>query len=145
MVEAIGIDLDHPGYDGRTLPFGDGSPDAVYSSHCLEHIPDYVKAIQEWYRVTKVNGHIITVVPNAALYERRKRPPSMHNRGHVRFYTPASLVAAFGAALQANSCRVRHLAENNYGYRYDTDPESHPVGCYEIELVIQKISPQPGR
>jgi hypothetical protein len=34
--QAIGIDLDYPGYDGETLPFPDESHDAVYSSHCLE-------------------------------------------------------------------------------------------------------------
>jgi hypothetical protein len=37
---AVGVDLDHPGYDGGTLPFPSESQDAVYSSHCLEYIPD---------------------------------------------------------------------------------------------------------
>src|ERR1700712_2743507 len=41
MPQALGIDLDYPGYDGRSLPFADNSQDAVYSSHCLEHIADY--------------------------------------------------------------------------------------------------------
>src|ERR1700690_1102541 len=39
--QAIGIDLEYPGYDGKTLPFEDNSQDAVFSSHCLEHIDDY--------------------------------------------------------------------------------------------------------
>lgn len=136
---AIGVDIDYPGYDGRTLPFATNSQDAVYSSHCLEHIPDYLKAIQEWHRVTKVGGHIITVVPSAQLYERRRRPPSRHNDTHIRFYTPASLLAEFEAALAPNTYRVRHLVENDRGYNYSSDPEEHPSGCYEIELVIEKI------
>lgn len=138
---AIGVDLDYPGYDGRTLPFPDGSQDAVFSSHCLEHIPGHLHIIQDWFRVTRAGGHIITAVPNAQIYERRRRPPSRWNDDHQRFYTPASLLAEFEAALAPNSYRVRYLEENDAGYRYDAPPDTHPFGCYEILLVIQKIEP----
>jgi SAM-dependent methyltransferase len=139
---AIGVDLDYPGYDGRILPFETDSQDAVFSSHCLEHIPDHIKAIQEWHRVTKVGGHIITLVPHAFLYERRKRPPSRWaETHHLRFYTPMSLLAEFEAALPPNSYRVRHLADNDLHYDYSASPDTHPVGCYEIELVIEKVRP----
>lgn len=138
---AIGVDIDYPGYDGRILPFADNSQDAVYSSHCLEHIPDHIKAIQEWHRVVKVGGHIITVVPSAHLYERRRRVPSRWNRDHRRTYTPASLLAEFEAALAPNSYRVRHLVENDAGYQYGLPPDLHPEGCYEIEMVVEKIAP----
>ena len=50
---AIGVDLDYPGYDGRRLPFPDSSQDAVFSSHCLEHIADYATALRDWSRVLK--------------------------------------------------------------------------------------------
>jgi SAM-dependent methyltransferase len=138
---AIGVDLDYPGYDGRRLPFNDQSQDAVFSSHCLEHIPDYINAIQEWHRVTKVGGHIITIVPSAHLYERARRPPSARNNTHIRFYTPSSLLDEFETALLPNSYRVRHLCENDQGYSYETEPDVHPTGCYEIELVVEKIQP----
>lgn len=137
---AIGVDLDYPGYDGRTLPFPDDSQDAVYSSHCLEHVADYVTVIQDWFRVTRIGGHIITVVPSAHLYERRRRIPSIWNPDHKRVYTPSSLLAEFEAALVPNSYRVRHLAENDAGYRYDLPPDTHAEGCHEIELVIEKIA-----
>lgn len=139
---AIGIDLDYPGYDGRILPFETGSQDAIYSSHCLEHIADHIKAIQEWHRVIKTGGHIITVVPHAFLYERRKRPPSRWaDPHHLRFYTPMTLLAEFEAALQPNTYRVRCLADNDQDYGYTVPPDHHPGGCYEIELVIEKIAP----
>jgi hypothetical protein len=138
---ATGVDLDYPGYDGRTLPFANGSQDAIFSSHTLEHIPAYVNAIQEWFRVTRVGGHIITIVPNASLYERRRRPPSPWNGDHQRFYSPSSLLAEFEASLVANSYRVRLLEENDDDYDYRGDPMLHPVGCYEIVLVIEKIEP----
>ena len=136
---AIGIDLDFPGYDGTTLPFPSDSQDAVYSSHSLEHIHDQITAIREWHRVLKVGGHIIVAVPHAHLYERRSQPPSRWNGSHVRMYTAASLLAAFEAALPANSYRVRHLYEDDRGYRYEDPPDRHAAGGYEIELVVEKI------
>ena len=136
---AIGVDLDYPGYDGATLPFPNESQDAVYSAHSLEHIHDFLKAIQEWHRVVKVGGHIIVAVPHAHLYERRHRPPSRWNPGHVRMYTAASLLREFEAALPPNSYRVRHLYEDDRGYRYDDPPDRHGIGGYEIELVAEKI------
>ncbi len=139
---AIGVDLDYPGYDGTRLPFDDESQDTVFSSHCLEHIPNHSQVIHDWFRVTKVGGHIITVVPNAMLYERKLRPPSRQaGWNHLRFYTPRSLLAEFENILVPNTYRVRHLAENDANYRYEFTPDRHPDGCYEIELVIQKIVP----
>ncbi len=138
---AIGIDLDYPGYDGKTLPFEDESQDAVYSSHCLEHIVDYAHTIRDWHRVTKFGGHIIAVVPHAYLYEKRHHPPSRWNDDHRRFYTPASLLAEFDEALPANSYRVRYLEDNDRDYRYQDDVGTEPSGCYEIVLVVEKIRP----
>ncbi|MDR3523094.1 MAG: methyltransferase domain-containing protein [Acetobacteraceae bacterium] len=136
---AIGIDLDYPGYDGRTLPFADNSQDAVFSSHCLEHIPAYINALQDWHRVTRIGGHLIVAVPSAQLYERRRRPPSVFNDDHQRFYTPSSLLAEFEAALPPNSYRVRFLEENDRDYKYDIGLNDHPHGCFEIVIVVQKI------
>jgi SAM-dependent methyltransferase len=136
---AVRLDLDYPGYDGVTLPFPTESQDAVYSSHSLARIHDHLKAIQEWHRVVKVGGHIIVAVPHAHLFERRHRPPSRWNLDHARMYTTASLLAEFAAALRPNSYRVRHLNEDDRGYRYDDPPERHATGGYEIELVVEKI------
>ncbi len=139
---AIGVDLDYPGYDGTRLPFDDESQDAVFSSHCLEHIPNHLQVIQDWFRVTKLGGHIITVVPNAMLYERKVRPPSrMAGWNHQRFYTAGKLLSEFESVLVPNTYRIRHLAENDTNYRYDYPTDRHPDGCYEIELVIEKIRP----
>jgi SAM-dependent methyltransferase len=138
---AIGVDLDYPHYDGRILPFEAGSQDAVFSSHCLEHIHEVAISLQEWHRVVRIGGHIITIVPSAMLYERRRRPPSRWNPSHTRVYNPASLLTEFEAALAPNTYRVRHLVENDLGYRYEDPAELHPFGCYEIELVVEKISP----
>lgn len=136
---AIGIDLDYPGYDGLHLPFEDGSVDTVFSSHCLEHIAEEGEAIRDWFRVLKVGGFLVCFVPHQALYEKRASVPSRWNTDHKRFYTPASLMTAFEAALETNSYRLRHLKDNDIGFDYALGPETHSAGCYEIELVIEKI------
>jgi SAM-dependent methyltransferase len=41
----------------------DNAYDFVFSSHCLEHIANPMKAVQEWLRILKPEGHLIIVVP----------------------------------------------------------------------------------
>jgi predicted SAM-dependent methyltransferase len=137
---AIGVDLDFPGYDGFRLPFADGSIDTVFSSHCLEHIELYQPVIRDWYRVLKVGGFLLCVVPSQLLYEKKKDLPSRFNRDHKRFYTPSRLIEEFRESLVDNSYRIRLLEENDSGYDYTRGPETHPVGCYEIVLAMEKIN-----
>jgi SAM-dependent methyltransferase len=136
---AIGIDVGYPGYDGHILPFPDESQDAVFSSHCLEHVEDARTAISEWFRVLKTDGFLVICVPHQYLYERKSYPPSRWNPDHRRFYTPAILLIDIEETLKPNTYRVRHLADNDAGYDYSIPPDQHPGGCYEIEVVIQKI------
>jgi len=117
--------------------------DCVYSSHLLEHVVDPGETIRDWYRVLRVGGHIVTVVPHQHLYEKKLEPPSRFNGDHKRFYTPGRLLAEFEIALQPNSFRVRHLKDNDRGHDYSIPPEKHSNWCYEIELVIEKIARVP--
>ncbi len=141
--QAIGIDLEYPGYDGKTLPFEDCSQDAVFSSHCLEHIDDYRGALREWHRVLRVGGFMIIAVPHQFLYEKRSSLPSRWNQDHKRFYTPASLMAEVESALVPNTYRLRHLCDNDWQFTYMNPPEVHSGGCYEIEMVLEKIAEPP--
>lgn len=136
---AIGVDTDYPGYDAVRLPFPDESVDTVFSSHCLEHISHDLWAICDWHRVLKVGGFIVCIVPSQALYEKKRQLPSLWNQDHKRMYSPASLLRSFEEALPINSYRVRHLVENDDDFDYSVPPERHSSGCYEIELVIEKI------
>ena len=139
--QAVGVELDYPGYDGRTLPFADGSQDAVFASHCLEHIGDFAQALGDWLRVLRTGGFLAIMVPHQFLYEKRAELPSQFNADHRRFYTPASLMSEVEMALSPNTYRLRHLADNDRQYNYAIPPASHPDGCYEIELVLEKIAP----
>jgi SAM-dependent methyltransferase len=42
----------------------DNSYDFVISSNCLEHVANPIKALEEWKRVAKNDGHILLVLPN---------------------------------------------------------------------------------
>jgi len=141
LPNATGIDLDFPGYDGIHLPYAEQTVDTVFSSHCLEHILFDHAAIQDWYRVLKVGGFIVCMVPSQALYEKKRVLPSNWNADHKRMYTPSSLSLAFEIALPVNSYRIRHLAENDRGFDYSLGPDKHSNGAYEIEIVVERIVP----
>jgi SAM-dependent methyltransferase len=136
---AIGIELDYPGYYGRTLPFADESQDFVYSSHCLEHISDAGNALRDYHRVLKIGGFMLIAVPHKYLYEKKWNLPSRYNGDHKRFYTPMKLMAEIEDALQPNSYRLRHLQDCDDGFDYSIGPDRHSCGEYQVECVIEKI------
>ena len=53
------VDLVAPGDD---LPFKDDAVDFVFASHVLEHIPDPIRALEEWLRVAR--KYVVLVVPH---------------------------------------------------------------------------------
>ena len=139
LPHAIGVDLDYPGYDGKRLPFPDASQDSVFTSHTLEHISEYRSAIADWFRVLRIGGFLIIVVPDQFLYERKRSLPSKWNRDHKRFYTCASLLAEVEESIDAFAYRVRLLEQNDRGFDYSIPPDQEATGCREIVLVIESI------
>jgi SAM-dependent methyltransferase len=138
--QSIGVDVGYPGYEGASFPFADGSFDAIYSSHCFEHIGDWLGVLRDWYRLLKVGGFLVIVVPHQLLFERKRSLPSPINPDHKRFYTPRSLLGEIETAFEENSYRVRHLVENDAGFDYAIMPYQGTDGCYEIELVVEKLA-----
>lgn len=138
--KATGIELDYPGYDGLHLPFEDMSQDAVFASHCLEHIVEWKATLADWFRVLRVGGYLVIAVPHQYLYERKADLPSRFNGNHRRFYTPASLMAEIEQALPVGAWRLRALRDIDEDFVYTVPPEKHARGCYEIELVVERIA-----
>jgi SAM-dependent methyltransferase len=66
--------------------FVQGPFDYVYSSHCLEHMRDARAAILEWWKLVRVGGHLIFVVPDEDLYEQGVFP-SRFNGDHKATFT----------------------------------------------------------
>jgi SAM-dependent methyltransferase len=138
----VGIEIGDNGYDGLHLPFDDGAFNCVHTSHVLEHVVDPFAALREWFRVTALGGHLVTIVPHAHLYERRMTvPPSRWSPEHRMAVTPASLLGLVELVLVPNTYRVVHLRDVDDGYRYDLPTTVHPTGNFEIEMVLVKMMP----
>ena len=58
--------------------------DYIFSSHCLEHLPDWVKALDYWHTRLRVGGVVFLYLPDhSQVYWR-----SWHNRKHIHNLTP---------------------------------------------------------
>jgi hypothetical protein len=77
----IDIDFNDP-YDANNLPEQD--PDYIFSSHCLEHIPDWVHTMNYWHERLKENGTLFLYLPE---YSQEYWRP-WNNRKHVNAFTP---------------------------------------------------------
>lgn len=60
--------------------------DFVFSSHCLEHLPDPASALQEWWKLVRPDGHLFFIVPDEDLYEQGVFP-STRNADHKATFT----------------------------------------------------------
>ncbi len=48
------------------LPFKSNSVDEIYTSHMVEHVPNFEKAMREMHRILKPGGKLYIVVPYSA-------------------------------------------------------------------------------
>jgi SAM-dependent methyltransferase len=81
---AIGIDL-KGGTDALDLP--EGQVDFIYSSHCLEHLPDWVVALDHWTSRIRSGGVLFLYLPH---FDQQYWRP-WHNRKHKHVLTPEIL------------------------------------------------------
>lgn len=73
--------------DAATLPgLKPAEFDWVYSSHCLEDLPDPAAALARWWEVLKPGGYLLVAVPDEDLYEQGGWP-SRFNAGHRWTFT----------------------------------------------------------
>ncbi len=73
------------------LPFANGELDFVFSSHALEHTPNFVAAIYDQLRCVKLGGVVYFVVPNRrGTYDHRRpatAPEYLIRRFETRSFT----------------------------------------------------------
>jgi len=80
--------LDSATADIHSLPFRDGSVDAVLCSETLEHVTDWQKALDEILRVARKAVVITVPYESEALIERLKETKESHT--HIHSFTPKS-------------------------------------------------------
>ncbi len=77
--------------DFHALKLPDGKVDYIFSSHCLEHIPNWVDVLDYWFGVIKESGTLFLYLPDfSQVYWR-----AWHNRKHCNILTPEILKAYF--------------------------------------------------
>lgn len=54
--------------DARTLPFDKESIDTIFMREALEHISDFMRVLNECYRVLFIGGTLLISVPNIYFY-----------------------------------------------------------------------------
>ena len=79
---AIPIDIAfNDGYDAYRLP--DKKIDYIFSSHCLEHLEDWIYALEYWIYNLKVGGNLLLYLPH---YNQEYWRP-WNNRKHYHVFT----------------------------------------------------------
>lgn len=83
-----------PAYHAMKLP--EVIVDYIFSSHCLEHVPDWVSVLKYWLSKIKSGGTLFLYLPH---YDQEYWRP-WNNRKHVNILT-GEMVSDF---LKANGC-----------------------------------------
>ena len=123
--------------------------DWVFSSHCLEHMYKPYEAIQGWWELVKVGGHLIVTIPDEDLYEQGVFP-SRYNYDHKWTFTVAKLnswsshsisIAHLAATLNGGQVRSIELHDQGYDYLLENVDQTLPEdgACSQIQLIVRKV------
>jgi SAM-dependent methyltransferase len=91
------------------LPFPDDSVRTVFSDHTLEHVPDYLFALSEIFRVLQHDGVLLLKLPYVTLTELHLVNPYHHHNFSERsfdFFDPWGLK---GSAVEQNRTAFRKV------------------------------------
>lgn len=90
---SIPVDICLPGgFHALNLPFKPDGYDYIFSSHCLEHLDNWVDALNYWTEKLTSGGILFLYLPNmdSQIYWR-----PWNNRKHVHYLTPEILTLYF--------------------------------------------------
>ena len=126
----------------------DNTFDFVHSSHCLEHTHDPYEAFENWLRICKPGGHIITTIPDEDLYEQGIFP-STFNPDHKTSWTivkneswsPVSINLIEFLYQFKDKIEVLKMELINSSYIYDVprfDQTYNHISECAIEFIVRK-------
>lgn len=111
---AIGIDIRthvsqadvHHDLDQLPWPLPESDFDLVVMRHCLEHLRDVVRTMEELYRIAKPGGRIVIEVPHFSWCEAFTHPGHIHffSGGSMDYYRPGN--RAYAAQLRLARRRI---------------------------------------
>jgi SAM-dependent methyltransferase len=136
--------------DAATLPgVAARSFDWVYSSHCLDDLPDPRAALRRWWEVLKPGGHLLLAVPDEDLYEQGLWP-SRGNPDHratftihkSRTWSPVGFnLADLLAELPNHQVLWIRTCDDGYDYSGGVWDRTHGPAEAGIEACVRKTSP----
>jgi ubiquinone/menaquinone biosynthesis C-methylase UbiE len=126
----------------------DNTYDFVHSSHCLEHLRDPYEAFENWIRICKPGGHIITTIPDEDLYEQGVWPSS-HNLDHKTSWTILKESSWSKDSINlieflyqySDKIEVLKVELINQSFIYDVerfDQTYHSISECAIEFIVRK-------
>ncbi len=86
---AMMIDPAVNGFTATNLPYLD--QDYIFSSHCLEHINNWVDVLDHWHQCIKKEGVLFLYLPDFS----QKYWRGWHNRKHFNMFTPEIIKTYF--------------------------------------------------
>ena len=142
----IALDL-----SSEPLPFHDNSVDLVFSYHTLEHVPNYLFALGEIYRVVRHGGLVLLGLPYVTLTEfNLVNPYHFHHFSEhsFDFFTPGKLR---GSAAEETDLHMQVIGHRFHylGFwnlvpapirRWARRHLFNVVRCFDIALVVVKDS-----
>ena len=129
--------------DATELPFADEKFDFIICNHVLEHIPDYSKALREFYRVLKPNGIAILQTPYSKFLKNNFEDENI-NTDELRlyFYGQEDHIRIFGEyqflkSIENTGFNLRLVKHEDF---FD-DQTAYIYGVNKKEDLVQVIKP----
>ena len=111
--------------------------DWIFSSHLLEHIVDYKKALREWWRVLKDGGRLILYLPHKSFY------PNIGQHGanpdHKHDFIPEDIISAMK---EIGGWDLLECQERNQDNEYSFFIVLRKTTWAENERTLRKYSPE---
>jgi len=125
--------------------------DFVFSSHCLEHMYNPYKTIQEWWKLVRGGGYMYVLVPDEDLYEQGVFP-STYNGDHKHTFTiykkhswnsslSVNIFDLIKTLRYAKIIKVE-LQDKNYDYTKNREDQTRKDALAQICFILKKEKPR---